>query len=371
MAGIVTGAVPGNVNPLTANQTAQQMAPPIFAVPPQNVFGFQGNQGSNTTMVYLLSSPSGPEAILLSPSGTYASPGHPSADPAASNVQANVRTHPNTHVAGSATAPAAEANNANPPGPPALQPVGPAPRPGAPPHPAPGPGQVGAEEDAMGDLFRILLGLGGHLWLLVRLCGFFYLFASGAPWSRTILLGLGTALVFLAQNRAFRPILDGLWTSVRQHFEELVQFDAPRARENGAPAPVAGGAAPHNTRPNRHDSAGSMMLRRAERAVALFVASLFPGVGERHVAAQEEAARRARQQAEEARRQAEEASSAGDGERAVANGADSTTIEASTISQGADVGSNRANTASNAAGAAVAHGSDQDRPPREEPIAAL
>ncbi|KAK4696466.1 hypothetical protein P7C71_g1439, partial [Lecanoromycetidae sp. Uapishka_2] len=185
------------------------------------------------------------------------------------------------------------------------------------------------------DLARILLPLGGHLWLVIRLFGFVYFFTAGAGWRRTFLLGLVAVLVFVAQTGVFRPMIQGLWDPIRRHAEGLVPLAG-----NEPPRPAAAAARndanPTGTQPanreltpqeaaerllqERERQNGNLLrqsMRRIERAIALFVASLVPGVGERHIAAREaaEAARqaevrereeRARSEEEEARKQREE-----------------------------------------------------------------
>ena len=235
--------------------------------------------------------------------------------------------------AGQAPAPAANAPAAPVPG------AAPAPANGAV-APAPGAaapaGAAGANannDDPAGEVFRAMLGMGGHLWLLARLFGFFWLFTAGAPWSRTVLIGAATLLVFLAQNRALRPFFDALWLPVRRHLEGLLQEagvrDGPAPAQAGG-AGAAGGAGPAQAngaavpptpatngrvaRAQRQEPDGALrvQVRRVERAVALFLASLVPGIGERHIAA-----RRARQDGDRA--QAPEAQQQGDGNRAPEN----------------------------------------------------
>ncbi len=58
-------------------------------------------------------------------------------------------------------------------------------------------------------------------------------------------------------------------------------------------------------RRNRDESLTRQYIRRVERAIALFIASLVPGVGERHIAARE-AAEAASLEEERARERAEE-----------------------------------------------------------------
>ena len=252
------------------------------------------------TTVYLLSSPQGPQALLVSPQGRYITPG------------LNIGTNTLRPVQGNGDPNPTQNPSVNPPNPTnerrrvvrvanhgrvdAVQ---------------------GARPDAARDLVRILLPLGGHLWLLLRLFGFVWFFMGGADWRRTFLVLAAAIVVFLSQTAAFRPLVEAVWEPIRRHVENLV----PLATENPAQNPGVGVRAegqgrPENERPpesiprpedlaarlqrerdDRDQGLLNRSLRRAERATVLFIASLVPGVGERHIAARD-AAVAARQAAE-------------------------------------------------------------------------
>ncbi|KAL8733140.1 MAG: hypothetical protein Q9166_002332 [cf. Caloplaca sp. 2 TL-2023] len=194
------------------------------------------------------------------------------------------------------------------------------------------------------DLARILLPLGGHLWLLIRLFGFVYFFTAGGGHRRAILLGICAFIVFIANTGAFRPVFRALWEPMRRHVEGLLPLAAAgggreeerrRQRrqqqqqqqqqgriENGTAHDRNGGdvGGTNGSQRNRRepdpqaladrllqDQANASLFRRAERAVALFVASLVPGVGERHIAARDAAeARRLEEEREREVRTMEE-----------------------------------------------------------------
>ena len=261
-------------------------------------------QPSASSTIFLLSSPSGPQALLLSPSGTYVSPG-------INAVQTGVSFGPQPQQRL-----ARQIRLVNP-----TSNINGQPRPVPPQNDqAPDQQQQQLQPNEARDLVRILLPLGGHLWLLIRLFGFVYFFTGGAGWRRTILLGSCALIVFIAQTGVFRPLQQAIWDPLRRHVEGLVPLGAPAAPvERGENE----GQRPAGTQPNPRDMANRLLqerdghdgsilrrnLRRVERATALFVASLVPGVGERHIAARDaaEAARLAeeREREERVRRDAE------------------------------------------------------------------
>ena len=266
----------------------------------------RGTQGAESTGVYVLSSPSGPQALLVSPSGLYTTPWQFPAlgtitPYSSSHYAPNPIAHPQPLTQNTVTnrqqlqADAVQVAQAH-------QQV---PQQAVPAHIA----QVQQQQppNQARDLLRILLPLGGHLWLIIRLFGFVYFFTAGAGWRRTILLGLLAMLVFIAQTGIFRPIVLGIWDPIRRHAEGLVplvgnerpQAGVVRNRDNAN----TGGTGPANRehtpssaqqallqeREHQNGNIVRQSIRRVERAIALFVASLIPGVGERHIAAREAA----------------------------------------------------------------------------------
>ena len=271
-----------------------------------------GGRSAPSTLAYLLSSPSGPQALLLSPAGSFATSGY-------------VRSAANFPLLGVPQLPTQMSHHQM-----RRQPAQHAPTQGV--QPAPGqapivnvqleqqPNQPQAQQqDQVGELLRILLPLGGHLWLLVRLFGFVYLFSSDRGWRNTFLLGLCALIVFFAQTRLFEPLLQYIWTPIRRHVEALVQVeeaapDQARNQRGGRAQERHSTTAQQNISdspvqeqvPRQRNNPLRTAFTRMERSLALFVASLIPGVGERHVAAREEAARLRREREETSRREQEE-----------------------------------------------------------------
>lgn len=281
--------------------------------------------------VYLLSSPNGPYALLVSPSGMYTTPWQfPGVAGAYPN---NMHLQP-SHVP-SSTQPINRSTE------PDIQNTPPNPVQAAqePQEQQQQQQQQQEEQQAnqVRDLIRILLPLGGHIWLLVRLFGFVYFFTGGGGHRRAILLGLCAFLVFIAQTGVFRPFLQSAWEPFRRHIENLLPL-ANNDRQLLADAVIAEDD-PNPPQGTRHQNIvltpqqaaerllrereqrdGNIMrqyLRRAERAIALFIASLVPGVGERHIAARDaaEAARREEESRREREREEREERERGERER--------------------------------------------------------
>ncbi|KAF2469736.1 uncharacterized protein BDR25DRAFT_355993 [Lindgomyces ingoldianus] len=206
-----------------------------------------------------------------------------------------------------------------------------------------------------------LVVIAGHLWLLFKLACFVYIFAGGGGWYRPVMLGIVCALVYLAQVGVFEDQFD----RVRRHFEALLPLQLlanergqggrgggnaqGRGAQGGAgDEGVGAGAGGNQNREHTHtpESVAQRLVERhneerfawirrvvgsTERAFALFIASLWPGIGERMVQAQEErvraereaaereAAERERQrleaEAEEERRKVDEEERIGEGEK--------------------------------------------------------
>jgi hypothetical protein len=161
-----------------------------------------------------------------------------------------------------------------------------------------------ADNDRVGNI-------AGHLWLVFKLACFVYFF-SGTGWYKSILLGLIAGGVYLAQLGMFEE----QFNVIRRHFEAVLPVGAlaERAAQPTAQAATAGRnltpeeAARRLIQQQRNQQAGWFRdsVRTVERSFAIFVASLWPGIGERMVHAQEERIRAERVAEEERQRQIEE-----------------------------------------------------------------
>ncbi|KAL9103688.1 MAG: hypothetical protein Q9163_001282 [Psora crenata] len=276
-------------------------------------------RGIDSSAVYILSSPRGPRALLVSPHGNYTA-AWPFANPATSahfgqpgilvpyptSLVPNLGLH-HVNVAPQAVQPGQyqatnPQQNQNAMQAARLQPRAPGPLNHA---AVAGVNQQQQHVQQARDLARVIIPLGGHLWLFIRLFGFVYFFTHGASWSRTLFLLAIATLVFIGQTGVFQPLLQGLWEPIRRHAVNLVPLANNEQPHNGNPNAAQGNenAAGMRGRPReptpqeaaqrlleqQNDSVVRQGLRRIERAVALFVASLVPGVGERHIAAREAA----------------------------------------------------------------------------------
>jgi hypothetical protein len=147
------------------------------------------------------------------------------------------------------------------------------------------------------------------------------------------LLGSIAGIVYLVQLGIFEAQLN----LVRRHFEALLPNADRIVQGRNAPQQPAGAQGQANGRVTPEEAARRLLqqqqrnnqfgwvresMRTVERGVAIFVASLWPGIGERMVHAQEErerlervAASEERERLEEERRQAEEAANAQDEEK--------------------------------------------------------
>ncbi|KAL5049565.1 hypothetical protein BDW71DRAFT_150867 [Aspergillus fruticulosus] len=169
------------------------------------------------------------------------------------------------------------------------------------------------------------LGLGRNLrrlWLFMRLYFFCHMFSQPGSQTRLLYVTLSVIAAILSETSVPSRVYEMILVPVQRHLEGLVHFTP----EEQAPlrqqvAEAASGEAATNQQvgiqPGRETRwAGGLYhnLRRVERSAALFIASLVPGVGERHIEVRNaaEAARIAElaRQEEERRRQEEAAAAA-------------------------------------------------------------
>lgn len=160
-----------------------------------------------------------------------------------------------------------------------------------------------------------------HIWLVVRLLGFVWFFTSGSnSWWRLFMFSTVAFIIFIVSTGIFNGIAELVWGPIRRHLEALLPLAAPNGPRHAIPPNnpvalpnptvgasaqgVAGGAtgAASDTATALLDPAETAarlleqrrianenwiwtQFRRIEHATILFVASLVPGVGERHIAA--------------------------------------------------------------------------------------
>jgi hypothetical protein len=305
----------GISTPASTNHSSTVVNLPSGDIPavPTHTHGFPPIPTSHSDpVVYLLSSPNGPRALLLSNSETFYTPRQPSRrrrqevapgqnDPRGPMGLPEFRNRqpgPRRPMIGRH---GLEPNN-NP-----LEPANPAGAHAA--HANPGAGALAAR-------------IGPLIWLIVRLVGFVWFFTAGNPsWSRWLMVSGLAVVVFIVNTGVFNGLFEQLWGPVRRHVEALIPLAAPEAaqipainaaiprapdaadrqgeagqgearREPGRrrgeldPAQVA----THLLEQHRQRNAPGWLMtqiRRAEHAMLLFLASLVPGVGERHIAARE------------------------------------------------------------------------------------
>lgn len=269
-------------------------APPLNSqatpiVPPNPV-------NSNEPLVYILSSPSGPRALLMTGTETFFTPrvSRRHQSPAVGQIRAG-RGVQFQNAAGVNTAP-----NQNQP----VNPQNPAQN-AANPQANPAEGGLGAQ-------------MGVHLWLIIRLIGFVWFFTSGNPsWTRWLMVSGLAFVVFIVNTGLFNGVFEQIWSPIRRHLENLLPLAGreaalvpaanagvvpnipPADNERGQRARGQGARRPGELVPEevaarlmeqrRQADVGWVMaqVRRAEHAMLLFLASLVPGVGERHIAARE------------------------------------------------------------------------------------
>jgi hypothetical protein len=348
-----------NPNPalgrLASNENQGQQATPVPSVTPAPATSASSsasasfapsaeNTNSNPSpdtdsIVYLLSSPQGPRALLLANSETYYTPRQhrrhripsPIQGAGQPGVPVGLPEYRNRPAANRADRVARRRQ--------AAEQV----QQGAP-HANPGAGALAAQ-------------LGPVMWLIIRLVGFVWFLTSGNPsWSRWFMVTGIAFIIFIVNTGLFNGAANQVWGPIRRHLEALIPLAGPDAalipaanaaipQPGAPPANESEGRARGRNEPDPAEAAARIIeqhrranqpwilaqFRRVEHSLLLFLASLVPGVGERHIAAREaeaaERQRRINEAAAAAEREAEasaQATTEGDvnGEGEVRNGQD-------------------------------------------------
>ncbi|KAI1749751.1 hypothetical protein F4782DRAFT_294200 [Xylaria castorea] len=354
---------PGVTTPLipSRNGSAAGTPDPLQALgrPTNTSAGIHANQSSLAIPeVYILSSPSGPRAILLNGSlGTYYSPQLRSYQPiglpplpTSFNATAGNAPHirhealPQIISRSSVT----RRNGLNPnsnnsaPGQQAqLQPqrelqV-----------PVPIQAQFGHGMDNPQIHAIRMVQIWPHIWMIIRLALFIWWFTSPtSSWSRWITVVSIAVTLFIVNTGVLNPFAEQIWIPLRRHLENLIPLAAdvqgrqqqrPAAgNAQGGDANVANPARLRHPDPadaamrlvqQRHQGNANWLLnqaRRLERAGILFIASLAPGLAERHIAQVEAEAHAERQRQQEA-----EATAATAAEAALEHAGDNPAVDSS------------------------------------------
>ncbi|ORY71893.1 uncharacterized protein BCR38DRAFT_22767 [Pseudomassariella vexata] len=321
-----TGSATGTPDPLRA---ASQSSNPPTSHP-------QAQPTSGTPEVYILSSPEGPRALLVHGNlGTYYTPPNPPTArypvlqrPFPFGAQFNMPLPPfqpqpvqpqhrspvgDMWAAPPPTANAAQQNQAQAqaPGPQGLPPLPPAQLQHG--HAIAQHGNPHVRAIALAQIWP-------HIWMVMRLTLFIWWFTSpNSSWSRWFTVISIAVTLFLFNAGALTPIAEHVWNPIRRHLEHLM----PLADNHGRNAPPARAEnardANGNQQPPRPETIADRLVqqrrqananwlmtqaRRLERAGILFLASIAPGVAERHIAQLEAEARAERQRLEAAEAEA-------------------------------------------------------------------
>ncbi|KAL9107782.1 MAG: hypothetical protein Q9227_007404 [Pyrenula ochraceoflavens] len=278
----------------------------------QNPFGIQpqvsGRYSNVSPTAWLLSSPSGPQGFLFSPNHGYFSTSSSAADlnsraAAMRPFMRGSRLVPRVESPVQRPAAAQDLRDGQPDVAPPIRAALAQQR------------QRQPQEQQDGDIIR---GLLRRAWTFVRFYLLALFFSEYGTWRRWILLGIAFVACILPETNFFRD----LGQRMQQHLETLVPL-APRrgqgdqqnqnrgagTRQNGQadqgqqarrqePTPEQTAERLRREHQARNQAWWREGLTRIERAIALFVATLFPGVGERHIQARNdaEAERRAEEQ---------------------------------------------------------------------------
>jgi hypothetical protein len=157
-------------------------------------------------------------------------------------------------------------------------------------------------------------GLARHLrriWLFMRLYFFCYMISDPGTWTRIVFVGCALLFALISDTEIPQQLHGMVLAPIQRHLEGLVHLGEPG--EQNARTRAQAEATQPATSDHEQDNnvAGGIQhhIRRAERSVLLFLASLVPGIGERQIEARNAAeaaqnAQRARQEEEQQREQA-------------------------------------------------------------------
>ncbi|KAF3021040.1 hypothetical protein E8E14_012108 [Neopestalotiopsis sp. 37M] len=222
-----------------------------------------------------------------------------------------------------------------------------------------------------------------HIWMLIRLALFVWWFTSPtASWQRWFTVTAIAFTLFLVNTGLLTPLAEQFWTPLRRHLDNLMPAADNHGRERPADAQAGrgnAGAQGEGGNPNPAEMAARLVrerrvangnwlmtqARRLERAGILFLASIAPGVAERHIANLEAEARAERQRREQA--EADEQRRIAEAEAAAAEATEAT----DSAGQPAENSGNDEATPNTTTAPEAPAGGDARREAPEEPLIAI
>ncbi|KAK4199911.1 hypothetical protein QBC40DRAFT_201808 [Triangularia verruculosa] len=160
-----------------------------------------------------------------------------------------------------------------------------------------------------------VVGAWPTVWLLIRLAAFAFWFSYSNPsWERWLSLGIASLILLAFHTGILNTLVNEVFQPIRQHIENLIPNPDAQNLERPAQNAPAGAGQAGNPDPNPADTARRLVAQRRnangnwlqnqarwlERAGILLLASLAPGVAERHIQQLEAREREERRAAEEA-----------------------------------------------------------------------
>ncbi|KAF8473446.1 hypothetical protein BDZ91DRAFT_790187 [Kalaharituber pfeilii] len=157
--------------------------------------------------------------------------------------------------------------------------------------------QLRVRQINIGDVYRRIQDGGVHIWLAIRLIIFVVLFSGGGGWRRRATLGTLALVIFIWQTgilnnqfRNARALYRELFPPQELHVLQQPNHTMPvQAATNGEPiSPAATAQLLVQRDGERRQTRVREVYESVERGLTLFIASLVPGMHERHVRAHEE-----------------------------------------------------------------------------------
>lgn len=137
-----------------------------------------------------------------------------------------------------------------------------------------------------------------RFWLFMRLYFFCYLFTDSNTWERYLFVGVAAIFALFSESNITSRLFSIIVQPIQRHLEGLIHGEPPAQTQQSTNG--TNNVDTNQPEQNRAPTVAAQgSFRRIERAFALFIASLIPGLGERQVEvrnAAEEAARIAREQ---------------------------------------------------------------------------
>lgn len=139
-----------------------------------------------------------------------------------------------------------------------------------------------------------------RIWLFIRLYFFCYMFSEPGTWTRIFFVCVAVTIAVLSDTGTPQQLYRMIVAPIQQHMEGVIERPTANGEQQPAVNPTSHASRDSQRGPGPGPTGLRQAIRRAERSVLFFMASLIPGISEHYIAVTNDIDTRNAQRAREA-----------------------------------------------------------------------